>query len=92
MIREIKMFGAVCDHCKKQWEDDHNGWIATVDEQSIKQIISDENWHIGDAKLNEGKDGEHYCPECWQYDDDDNFILDPLRKNKYKKPFQPDNY
>lgn len=83
MIQEVTMYGATCDHCQKDWYDDHNGWCAMSDESSMKNTLSDEGWHSGDESMSEGIDGEYYCPECWSYDDDDNFVLETARKDKY---------
>lgn len=84
MLHEIKMTGAKCDHCKKDWYDDHNGWCCMSDDSSMETVLMEEGWHKGDESCNEGKDWEHYCPDCYSYDDDDNFILDSSRKDKYK--------
>lgn len=83
MIQEVKMYSAKCDHCKNDWYDDHNGWCAMSDETSMQNVLNEEGWHTGDEKYNEGIDGEHYCPECWSYDDEDKFILREDRKDKY---------
>ena len=83
MINEVTMYGATCDHCKNDWYDDHNGWAAMSDESTMKNQLSEDGWAKGDSKSNEGNDGEHYCPDCFEYDDDDNFILKPERKDKY---------
>ena len=82
MINTIEMFSATCDHCKTDWYDDHNGWCAMSDETTMKNTLSECDWHFGDD--DEGVNGEHYCPECYEYDDDDNFILKSERKDKFK--------
>jgi len=84
MIYEVKMYGAQCDHCKKEWYDDHNSWTAMSDESAMDSVLNDEGWLRGDEKIGEGKDDEHYCPECWSYDDNDNLILAENRKDKHK--------
>ena len=77
MIKEVTMYSATCDHCKKHWHDDDNGWCAMSDESSLEFVLEEEGWHFGDG--DEGVDGEHYCPECWGYDDDNNFVLTKSR-------------
>lgn len=84
MINEVKMYGASCDHCKNDWYDEHNGWYVMNDETAMKDVLSEEDWVSGDESDNKGIDGEHYCPDCFEYDDDDNFVLKPERKDKYK--------
>ena len=74
MIHEVKMYGAKCDHCGEEWQDDHNGWVAVIDELSMKQILGDEGWYTDvDGK-------SHYCTECFDYDENDVFYLKPERK------------
>lgn len=80
MIHEVTMYGAICDHCKKSWHNDNFGWVAMSDECSIKSALSDDEWHFGDTSQSEGKDGEHYCPECYYFDDEDVFHLKQERK------------
>lgn len=84
MIRKVEMYGVQCDHCKKDWYDDHNGWTVMPDETSMDSTLDEEGWHRGGMCNNGGKDGEYYCDKCWSYDDDDNFILAKDRKNKYE--------
>ena len=83
MLHEIKMTGAQCDHCRKDWYDNHNGWICMNTEEGMESVLMDEGWHTGDSANKEGIDGEHYCNDCWSYDDNDNFILDKSRKDKF---------
>ena len=78
------MYGAICDHCKKEWYDDCNGWIAMSDENTMKSTLSEEGWYCEDEVEKEGKNGGQYCNECWHYDDDDNFVLKQNRKDIYK--------
>jgi hypothetical protein len=85
MIKQIIMFGAQCDNCKKEWYDDHNGFIAMNDESSIETVLMESEWIKGDEKFKEGKNNEHYCPECYGYDDNDDFILLKSRKNNHEK-------
>lgn len=75
MINEVKMFGATCDNCGKEWQDENMGWCAMNDEGAIKEQLDNCGWHEGDTNSNEGKDGEHYCPSCFMFDDNDVFIL-----------------
>lgn len=85
MLYEIIMTGAQCDHCKKDWYDEHNGWCCMSNDSSMDTVLMEEYWAIGNEGANEGKDGEHYCPDCYSFDDMDKFILDSSRKNKYKR-------
>lgn len=64
MIKEITMYGAQCNHCKKDWYSEYNDWVAMNDKGSIQEILSDEGWFE-----------DKYCPKCWSIDEEDNIIL-----------------
>lgn len=67
MISEVTFYAATCDNCKKEWFNDHFGWSAMNDEISILEMLSDDEWEcIGD---------NHYCPDCYEYDDNDELII-----------------
>lgn len=76
MIQPVTMYEAVCDNCGKEWNDEWNGWCAMGDVSSMKDVIRDEGWHVGDGQ--EGEMDKTYCPDCWHYDDEDNFCLKPI--------------
>ena len=83
MIQEVTMFSAFCDHCKKEWKWELNGWTATKYMSAIEQILGDEGWAFGEEGENMGKDGEVFCPDCFSFHDDDSFFLIESRKNKH---------
>jgi len=83
MLYGIRMTSAKCDICKKEWRDYNHGWTCMNDDSSMESVLYDDDWHKGDESCNEGRDGEHYCPECYKFDDNDNFVLDRDRKDKY---------
>lgn len=80
MIHPVTFYGATCDNCGKSWFNDHYGWSAMSDESSMKQMLSDDEWHFGDGQ--EGEEGKHYCPDCFEFDDDDQFILKPVKQQQ----------
>lgn len=74
MIIEKKMYGCKCDNCGEEWADDWNGWIAFTDQSSMDQNVRDDDlWHTT-------KDGKHYCPNCFCFDDDDNLVISNVWK------------
>ncbi len=79
MIEAVQFFGAHCDNCKEAWFDDHNGWSAMSDESTMKNMLSEYEWHFGDGI--DGEDGKHYCPSCFRFNDEDKFILNIERFN-----------
>lgn len=68
MIQEVTMFGAVCDCCNEAWYNDHYGWSAMNDKSGLKEMLSNDEWHISE-------DGKTYCPSCHTIDDDDNVVI-----------------
>ena len=64
------MYGVVCDNCNKGCIDEDNGFVAWSDESSAKDNAIDSEWIEENEK--------HYCPDCFEYDDDDNLILKPI--------------
>lgn len=71
MIKEVKMFTVVCDNCGKDSNDGTEYSCWTDADQAEEMAISSE-W-IKEAD-------KHYCPDCFSYDEDDNLIIDPIKK------------
>ena len=70
MLKEIPMYTVVCDGCGKDSNEDaeYSAW-------GCKSYASDVAMEADFVK--EGEE-EHYCPDCYCYDDDDNLVI----KNK----------
>lgn len=62
MIREVKMYQAVCDVCGKAHVNEFLGYCAWVDESSAVEDAYEEGWTEIDDKL--------YCPDCYEYDEE----------------------
>ena len=75
MIIQIEMFGCQCDNCGKQWMDEHNGFVAFADKNSMENIMGDDTDWYTDREEEEDK---HYCPGCFTFDDYDNLVLKPM--------------
>lgn len=56
-----------CDLCHTMLDEEN--WY---DEEVLTTILSDNNW------IQAG--GKHYCPDCWEYDDEDNIVTKDGRK------------
>lgn len=69
MIKEIKMYTIICDGCGKNVCEgsEYAGWD---DVDYVWDTADEENW-IKD----EDNPGTHYCPDCYEYDDDDNLVI-----------------
>lgn len=92
MIYEVKMFSATCDNCKTDWYDDHNGWCAMSDRNTMREMLHNCEWHIEDGGEIENR--KCYCPDCFEYDDDDNFVLksDKSKPTIVENPGTSQNY
>ena len=69
MVKEVKMFTIVCDSCGKDVNDDTD-YSCWNDEGYNEEIRQYAGW--------EKVDDEHYCTDCFEYDDNDELII----KNK----------
>lgn len=60
MITEVTMYSVVCDVCDITYIDDHRGYSAMGDPDTIAEWAIDSGWYI------EGSEGAQkcYCPEC----------------------------
>jgi hypothetical protein len=66
MIQEVTMFTIICDGCGKDVFDgtEYSGFDY---EPYVVDVAIEGNWHV--------EDGEHYCTDCYEYDDEDNLII-----------------
>jgi hypothetical protein len=70
MLKEVKMFTIVCDNCDKDvnYESEYSGWS---EESYVEEIRQEAGW----VKY----DDEHYCPDCFEYDDEDELVIKNLK-------------
>lgn len=66
MIKEIKVYTIICDKCGANSSDDgeYCGWN---EESYVLDCAIEDDW----VEYN----NEHYCPNCYTRDDDDNLII-----------------
>jgi hypothetical protein len=66
MIKEIPMYTAICDGCGK---DSNEGaeYSAWNDQGFAFECAQEDNWIEHEHN--------HYCPDCYHYDDEDELIL-----------------
>lgn len=65
---EVKCYKIVCDCCGETFEN-ANGNVCYADDPDgslIESDVPDSDWIIVGDK--------HYCPDCYEYDDDDNIV------------------
>lgn len=73
MIYTEKFYLAKCDNCGQQAEF-WDGVIALNDIQNVKDCLAYSDWYVTVG-------GHVYCPDCYDFDDNDNLII---KKNKEK--------
>lgn len=72
MILKIDMYTVQCDNCKCTSGDYPNDYSAWNDEY----VAVEDALNLGWEKYN----NNHYCPECYEYDDEDNLVVKIERK------------
>ncbi|MDR3245018.1 MAG: hypothetical protein LBT50_01135 [Prevotellaceae bacterium] len=65
MIKETRSFYVECDRCKDIFA--HNERAIFITEQDVVEHLCDEGWTE--------HEGKHYCPECYEIDEDTDFIF-----------------
>lgn len=73
MIKSIEMYTVICDGCGK----DSNG-DGEISAWGCKLYASDVAMEAN--YITEGE--EHYCPDCYKYDEDDNLIIKKKEESK----------
>ena len=63
-IEKVEMYTVSCDNCGEDFKE------AYADENSAEEIALKSDWI-------KNRD-DHFCPDCWLYDENDNLII----KNK----------
>ena len=66
MLKEVKMYTVLCDNCGKDVNKDAE-YSAWNEKTFAEDIAMEEDW----IKENDN----HYCPDCFTYDDDDNLLI-----------------
>lgn len=66
MYKEFQTFTLICDNCGKDSnaECEYCGWD---DKDYVLDCAKEDNWIEENDK--------HYCPDCYEYDDEDNLVL-----------------
>jgi len=70
MIKELKMYTVICDGCGKDVceGDEYAAWNEV---SAIEDLVKDFGW----LKHDDYDGTKHYCPKCYDYDDDDNLVI-----------------
>lgn len=60
------MYTVVCDNCGKDSNADSD-FSCWNDEDWAQELAMESDWIKEEDK--------YYCPDCYEYDDDDNFVI-----------------
>lgn len=66
MIVTGTFYAVKCDNCG-ELNENYDGYSFWSDESETKEMASESDW------INEN--GKDYCPDCYEYDNEDNLIL-----------------
>lgn len=71
MIQKVEMFTVQCDNCK-----------ITSGQDAEFSCWGDDAYAIQDAEDNDWIEnkGNHYCPDCYSYNDNDELVINESRK------------
>lgn len=73
MIKEVKSYSLICDNCDKTYIDTCKDYCIWLDEYTATEYAMSDGWIE-----NEGK---HYCPNCYEVDEDDNITIKESEAN-----------
>ena len=68
---EEKLQTVQCDNCKDTYQDDDSGYAFWMNPNDAWECANDDGWTEEDDK--------HYCSNCFEYNDDDELIINEKR-------------
>ncbi len=71
MIKKVSMFSLTCSNCGELLGEE-DGVIAWESKESLLTVANDSGW--GTIIYPQPGADKHYCPECYEYDDNGNII------------------
>ena len=77
MIKEVKSYAMFCDNCNELYSEPCSDYTMWVDENGARESSAEEGWIE--------HNGKHYCPDCYELDDDDNIIIKEIKEKKMTK-------
>lgn len=75
MIVKVNMFTVACDNCLEKFTTED--FCAWHDADEARYQADESGWHH-EPEREIGKTGKHYCPDCWEYNDDDELVIKPI--------------
>ncbi len=73
-LEKVEMYTVICDHCQKNIGADQE-YSCWNDDSYAEENAMESGW--------ERQDNKHYCNDCFDFDDNDNFVLKQERKDKH---------
>lgn len=74
MILKVDMYTVQCDNCKCTSGDYPSEYSAWNDKNGAEEEAMESGWTR--------EEDNHYCPECYEYDDEDNLVVKKERKKQ----------
>ena len=69
-IQKVEMFTVICDNCQESADKDSD-YSSWSDENQAKEVAMEAEF----VQV----DNEHYCPKCYEYNDEDELIVNKSR-------------
>ena len=69
-VKKVEMFTIICDNCQES-ADEATDYSCWNDESGAKEVAMEANF------INHN--GNDYCPKCYDYDDEDELIINTKR-------------
>lgn len=77
MIHTETFYVCHCDNCGEHYGNDEYTVLVMPDESAMKAELGDTgDWHTVTEK---GQLDKHYCPNCFEFDDNDQLIIKPKK-------------
>ena len=70
-IEKMEMFTVICDNCKTSADED-TMYSCWNDESAAKDVAMEADYIY--------EDDNHYCPECYSYNNEDELVINLERK------------
>lgn len=68
MYNKVECITLSCDNCEEIYQDEHGtGYSIWVAESDAFDAAENDGWY--------SHGGKHYCPNCHEFDDNDNLII-----------------
>ena len=67
MIKEVKSYYLICDNCGETYVEYYCNYCVWLEPSMAIEYAKESDWIE--------HEGKHYCPSCYEVDEDDNVII-----------------